>query len=160
MGGEVPIVESATAQLWAHDIRIDEGMKARLRFCEGRVEGEIVTSYVGNGSDGFLTPTAPGSSAAYASEDPAHPLGAVRWDAEVTGTAAQMRCTNFGVPHRGNRLLVVAPDGTELLDEVVETDPPGYSTYDLMVLAFCAQVRKSPSHSPIHKPATRHIIPS
>ncbi|MGB0614121.1 MAG: sensor histidine kinase, partial [Miltoncostaeaceae bacterium] len=41
---------------------------------------------------------------------PEHPLGAMRWDAEVTGSRARLRCVNFGVPHMGNRLVVVAND--------------------------------------------------
>ena len=56
----LPVVEFAQAQKWPLDEEIDEGMKARLRF--GRIEAEIICSYVGDGSDGFVTRTRPGSA--------------------------------------------------------------------------------------------------
>jgi predicted dehydrogenase len=61
MGREAPEVVSAEAQKWAHDLEIDEGMKASLRFSGGRT-GEILCSYAGDGSDGFVQPTAAGSA--------------------------------------------------------------------------------------------------
>ena len=61
MGHEAPEVVSAEAQKWAHDLEIDEGMKASLRFSGGRT-GEILCSYAGDGSDGFVQPTAAGSA--------------------------------------------------------------------------------------------------
>ena len=104
---------------------------------------------------------------------PKHPLGGMRWDAEVTGSKATMSCANYGVPHNGNFIIVQDADGrtvvvkcfgktiypvalfsnkhslvmciarrtgNELLNETV--DSGGYSTYDLMVLAFCSHVRQ------------------
>ena len=48
------------------------------------------------GSDGFVSPTAPGSSGAPVGGEPDHPLGPMRWDAEVVGTLATMNITNYG----------------------------------------------------------------
>ena len=61
MGREVPEVVSAEAQKWPHNLEIDEGMKAHLLFSDNRT-GEILCSYAGDGSDGFVQPTAAGSA--------------------------------------------------------------------------------------------------
>ena len=42
---------------------------------------------------------------------PKHPLGGMRWDAEVTGSKATMSCANYGVPHNGNFIIVQDADG-------------------------------------------------
>merc|ERR1712176_1046155 len=140
MGREVPEVERAEAQKWVHDLEIDEGMKAWLRFPKAEATGEILCSYAGDGSDGFVHPTGPGTSSPPIPNGPKHPLGPMRWDAEVKGTKAFMNAINFGVPHAGNRIIVTGTDGTTLLNEKV--DSGGLSTYDLMVLAFCSHVRQ------------------
>ena len=58
----------------------------------------------------------------------------------MTGSQGVMRCVNYGVPHTGNFIIVEDTDGEEVLKESV--DSGGYSTYDLMVLAFCSHVRQ------------------
>lgn len=143
VGGEVPEVEWAEAQRWPHDPQIDEGMKAGLTFKTAGASGTILCSYCVGAADGFAPRTIPGTSSpsGQAKGGPKHPLGPMRWDAEVTGTKAVMHAVNFGVPHAGNRIIVrSATDGTELLNESV--DSGGFSTYDLMVLAFCSHVRQ------------------
>mmetsp|Transcript_93992 Transcript_93992/g.303581 ORF Transcript_93992/g.303581 Transcript_93992/m.303581 type:complete len:388 (-) Transcript_93992:15-1178(-) len=142
VNGEEPEVEWAQAQRWAHNGEIDEGMKAGLSFPRSGVTGTAVCSYVGDGSDGFVQKTWPGSSAPTGgAKGVRHPLGPMRWDAEVTGSEAVLHAVNFGVPHAGNRLVVKRrSDGAELLSESV--DSGGYATYDLMVLAFCSHVRQ------------------
>ena len=77
-----------------------------LRFAGVGATGEILCSYAGDGSDGFVSPTAPGSSGAPVGIEDPHPLGSMRWDCEVEGTEATMQCTNYGVPHAGNRIIV------------------------------------------------------
>eukprot|EP00747_Dinoflagellata_sp_TGD_P184952 gnl/TRDRNA2_/TRDRNA2_41113_c0_seq1.p1 gnl/TRDRNA2_/TRDRNA2_41113_c0~~gnl/TRDRNA2_/TRDRNA2_41113_c0_seq1.p1 ORF type:complete len:397 (-),score=86.27 gnl/TRDRNA2_/TRDRNA2_41113_c0_seq1:49-1239(-) len=140
MGRQVPSVEWAQAQKWKHNPEIDEGMKARLRFPSGAT-GEILCSYAGDGSDGFVAKTAPGSSGPPTpGVKQKHPLGPMRWDAEVRGSKATMACVNYGVPHAGNRVIVTSTTGQELLNEKV--DSGGFSTYDIMVLAFCSHVRQ------------------
>jgi len=142
-GREEPEIEWAEAQRWSHDPEIDEGMKAGLRFKAAGVSGELLCSYCAGSPDGFAQRTAPGTSSpsGQAKGGPKHPLGPMRWDAEVTGTEAVMHAVNFGVPHAGNRIVVrSAADGAELLSESV--DSGGFSTYDLMVLAFCSHVRQ------------------
>jgi coenzyme F420-reducing hydrogenase beta subunit len=52
---------------------------------------------------------------------PKHPLGFMRWDAEVTGSKATMSCANFGVPHNGNFIIVKDTEGNELLKESVDS---------------------------------------
>lgn len=42
---------------------------------------------------------------------PKHPLGGMRWDAEVTGSKATMSCANYGVPHNGNFIIIQDTDG-------------------------------------------------
>ena len=74
--------------------------------CATGATGEILCSYAGDGSDGFVRPTAPGSSGSPVGIEDPHPLGSMRWDCEVEGTEATMQCTNYGVPHAGNRIIV------------------------------------------------------
>lgn len=141
MGGQVPEVLWAQAQRWTDDAEIDEGMRAGLRFAGG-IEGEIACSYAAGGSDGFMSPTAPGSSGSTSPPGgpEKHPMGDMRWDAVVEGTRASMSAVNYGMPHRGNRIIVTGVDGTQLMNETV--DSGGFTTYDLMVLAFCSHVRQ------------------
>jgi predicted dehydrogenase len=144
MDRQVPEIISADAQKWSYDEEIDEGMKAELRFADG-VTGSILCSYAGDNSDGFVAPTAAGSArppkdAGGNFTMPKHPMGGMRWDAEVTGSQGVMSCANYGVPHAGNFIIVEDTDGKEVLKESV--DSGGYSTYDLMVLAFCSHVRQ------------------
>jgi hypothetical protein len=77
-----------------------------MTHCTVGATGEILCSYSGDGSDGFVNPTAPGSSGSPVGIEDPHPLGDWRWDCEVEGTEATMQCTNYGVPHAGNRIIV------------------------------------------------------
>ena len=61
MDRQVPEIISAEAQQWSYDTEIDEGMKAEMLFANG-VTGSILCSYAGDGSDGFVEPTAAGSA--------------------------------------------------------------------------------------------------